>query len=265
MAICRPQRSRLRFLDIFSQNERYMATPFSPTRQDVERYRRLRALSMDLSDRITKTIPRHAYDEIGDAIGILHNGVLVFDSTDMTSVMVDCCLYDWFENGKNLVQRYAETHPAKPGTDESYLLTAYIHAKYRILVVQSAMPDAGLHCHDVLNGDELFLMDLALSRSVPSGDAALVTRTIPLGDYWMTGGAGLPINSQKAVLHALSRIESGKDVSPEGPGSFPLLIVRTCLAAGVADYVAYENVEGKSKRPRREPRWSGSKRHRRPI
>ena len=88
-----------------------MGTSFSPTRQDVERYRSLRALSMALNHRIIKTIPRQAYDEIGDALGIRRNGVLVFDSEDMTSVMMDCCLYDWFENGKNLVQRYAETHP----------------------------------------------------------------------------------------------------------------------------------------------------------
>jgi len=44
-----------------------MATSFSPTRQDVERYRSLRAVSMELNHRILKTIPRQALDEIGDA------------------------------------------------------------------------------------------------------------------------------------------------------------------------------------------------------
>lgn len=91
-----------------------MGTAFSPTRQDVERYRSLRSLSMELNHRIIKTIPRQAYDEIGDALGIRRNDVLIFDSEDMTSVMMDCCLYDWYENGKNLVQRYAEAHPATP-------------------------------------------------------------------------------------------------------------------------------------------------------
>lgn len=94
----------------FRQNGRFMGTSFSPTRQDVERYRTLRALSMALNHRIIKAIPRQAYAEIGDALGIRRNGILVFDSADMTSVMMDCCLYNWFENGKNLVQRYAEMH-----------------------------------------------------------------------------------------------------------------------------------------------------------
>lgn len=64
---------------------------------------------MALNHKIIKTIPRQAYDEIGDAFGIRRSGVLVFDNEDITSVVMDCCLYDWYENGKNLVQRCAET------------------------------------------------------------------------------------------------------------------------------------------------------------
>ena len=250
----------LEMLKLFRQNRRFMV---SPTRQDVERYRRLRALGLDLNHRIIKTIPRQAYDEVGDAIGVLHNGVLVFDSTDMTSVMMDCCLYDWFENGKNLVQRYAETHPASPGTDESYLLQACLQAKYRILVGQSAVPGAGIHCQDVLNGGELFLMDLALSQSVPNVNAALATRTIPLGEYWMTSGAGLPVSSKKSILDALRRIDTEHYQPLEGPGGVALSIARACLAAGAGDHITYESTEASSRKPRRQPRWPGFKRRRR--
>jgi hypothetical protein len=240
-----------------------METSFSPTRQDVERYRSLRALSMALNHRIIKTIPRQAYDEVGDALGIRHNGVLVFDSEDMTSVMMDCCLYDWFENGKNLVQRYAETHPAKSGTAENYLLQACLQAKYRIVMVQSAVPGAGIYGQDALNGGELFLMDLAMSQSAPSGNAALATRTIPLGEYWMTAGAGLPVSSKESILDALRGIDSERYKPLEGPGGMALSIARACLAAGAADYITYASMEANSRNPRRQPRWPGSKRRRR--
>ena len=237
-----------------------MGTPFSPTRQDVERYLRLRALSRELGARMIKTIPRQAYQEIGAAIGILRNGVLVFDSEDMTGVMADCCLYDWFENGKNLVQRYAETHLAEPGTDGGYLLTAWSQAKYRVLAVQSAVPDAGIHCRDVLNGEELFVMDLALSRSFQHHGAALATRTIPLGEFWMTGGAGLPINAD-----TIERMKFSEHESVEGLGGVALMIVRSCLAAGAAEYIRYEGPGENPKKLRREPRWPGFKRRRRQI
>lgn len=245
------------------QNGRCMPPSFCPTRQDVERYRSLRALSMALNHKIIKTIPRQAYDEIGDALGIRRNGMLVFDSEDMTSVLMDCCLYDWYENGKNLVQRYSETHPATPEMDESYLLQACLQAKYRILVAQSAVPGAGLHCQDVLNGGELFLMDLAMSQNVPNGNAALATRTIPLGEYWMTGGAGLPISSKQSILDVLSRKAREYEKPPQGPDGVALPIARACLAAGAANYITYESAETSPRKTRSQRRWPGSKRRRR--
>ena len=234
-----------------------METLFSPTREDVERYRGMRSASTDLSQGIVKTIPKRAMEEIGDAIGIRRNGVLVFDTLDVSSVLMDCCLYDWYENGKNLVERYAETHPANPGTDESYLLNAYLQAKYRILLTGEAVPGAGLHCQDVLNGGDLFLMDRALSQTVRGGGGMLATRTIPLGEYWMTGGAGLPIYSNEVIRDTLSRTDREKRKWLESPGGLPLLIVRACLAGGAAEYIAYAGPEAKLKKSRRRPRWRG--------
>jgi hypothetical protein len=241
-------------------NCRAVAISFAPIPQDVERYRSLRALNKDLNHRMIKTIPREAYDQIGDAIGFLHRGILVFDSPDMGSVLMDCCLYDWYKHGKNLVQRYSETHPAKPGTDESYLLSACVKAKYRVLIVQSTVPGAGVHCHDALNNEDLFVMDLALSRSLPDG-AALATRTIPLGEFSMTGGAGLPIHSKKAVLKVLSDLEAGSALPFKGPDSIALLIVRACLVTGAADHVTHEVPEPKSSKSRRAERWRKFRRY----
>ncbi len=65
-----------------------MPVAFSPTRTDVERYTRLRAAGRELSTKIVKTIPKKAMLEVGAAIGILKRGVLVFDSEDMSSVVV---------------------------------------------------------------------------------------------------------------------------------------------------------------------------------
>jgi hypothetical protein len=212
---------------------------------------------MDLNHRIIKTIPRRACDEVGDAIGVLRNGVLEFETEDMTSVLMDCCLHDWFQGGKNVVQRYSETHPAPPGTDEQYLLSVYVQAKYRVLVVQSAVAGAGVRCRDVLNHEDLFLMDLGLSHSAQDADSAFATRTIPLGEYSMTGGAGLPINSKKAALDALGRVASAEQ-ELEGPGSVALAIVRACLAAGAAGCVAYQSAAAKPRAPRRRSRWRRS-------
>ena len=227
-----------------------MGIPFTPTRDDVERYRGLRVLARDLNHKIVKTIPRRALEQIGDALGIRHNGVVELENEDMISVVMDCCLYDWLENGMSVVQRFSETHAAEPGTDEHYLLDAYLRAKYRILVVRSTVSGAGLYCEDVLNSEELFLMDLAFSRTAEKAGAALATRTIPVGEYSMTTGAALPIISKKAALDALGRIASGQRQSLEGSGSVTLTIVRACLAAGAAGHIVYQNIASKPREPR---------------
>lgn len=229
-----------------------MSNLYSPTPQDVERHRKLRAVAAALNQRIIDTIPRRTVGEVADAIGIRHDGVLALDTEDVSSVLMDCCLYDWYENGRNVVGRYVETHPEPPGTDEGFLLSAYLQAKYRILVVRSTVRGAGLHCHDVLNREELFLMDIALSQTAPC-DAALATRTIPLGGHSMTSGAGLPVASREASLRMLERLEMERPKAVYGPGGLALLIVRVCLAAGAGHHVRYETPGPRASRPRKKP------------
>src|SRR5437660_253720 len=81
-----------------------MASPvlsFIPSGTDIERYRRLRRLAAELNQKIIETVPKQAMHEVGRAIGILQRGTLVFETEDETSVLMDCCLYDWIEGGKN--------------------------------------------------------------------------------------------------------------------------------------------------------------------
>jgi hypothetical protein len=220
---------------------------FTPTGEDVARYRRLRAVSRDLNNRMVKTIPKRAFTEIGKALGILRNGVLVLDTEDMSGVMADACLYEWFENDKNLVQAYAEIHPAKPGTDERFLLDAYLQAKYRIIESQELVPGAGLRGRDILNDEDIFLMDLAIGGSTRLATLAMATRTVPLGDYWMTGGAGLPMIRNPKELGLFREMERNA-----GCGAASLSIIRACLDAGAAKHIRYADADGKAKR--REPK-----------
>ena len=120
-----------------------LTSTFIPSPADVERYARLRGLARDLNHRIVQTIPREAIPQVAEAIGRLHGGVLVLGSEDESSVLMDCCLFDWIREGKNIIEKYAENHPPAPGTEEHELLEAYRQAKYRIVVPQSRVPGAG--------------------------------------------------------------------------------------------------------------------------
>lgn len=211
----------------------------------------MRAISRALNSKLIKTAPREAYDDIGRALGIMRDGVLFFDSEDETSVMMDCLLYDWRRDGKNLVQLYAEAHPAEPGSDESFLLQAMVRARYGVLLLESVIPNAGVYCRDTLNAEELFVMDLGLSRNASVEGGAIATRTLPLGEYWMTGGAGLPVSSKMDIEGAFLQIVREHPTIQHGQSAVPLAIVRACLAAGVAEHLRYET-ESSLKKPQRQ-------------
>jgi len=216
---------------------------FIPSSSDVERYQRLRRLARDLNHRILKTIPRMALYEVGEAVGILHRGVLVFNSEDETHIQMDCCLFDWMQNGKNLVEKYAQNHPQAPGTEEDELLRAYLQAQYRILIPQSAVQGAGACCVDLLSAEELFIMDIGLSYNPL--DVAYATRTIPLGQFWMTGGAALP-TGRTTIEDAIDRLKKRRllvDGKFTDPHKAALILVRRLLEDGASQHIAYEDTE----------------------
>jgi hypothetical protein len=160
-----------------------MPTTFRPTAEDVRTYQRLRTVLRRMNDeRIVPSIPARAYDDIGEAIGILRNGILSFDSEDVASVLADCCLYDWYHNGRNVIERYAAKHAATAPPDERLLLEACCKAVYTVLKAESALPGAGYYCRDMMAKEDLFVMDISASRSVAPG-LLLATRIIPLEGY----------------------------------------------------------------------------------
>ena len=96
-------------------------------------------------------------------------------------------------------------------------------------------------------------MDVGISES-PLG-IAYATRTIPLREYWITGGAGLP-TGQEGITRAMNRLRK-KQLLLNGRFSdvhqATLLFVRTLLAQGVSQYITYEDTPGAASRRSRGP------------
>lgn len=218
-------------------------SPF--TQPDIDRYRRLRALSRDLNQQIVKTAPREAILQIGKAIGVEHDGQLWFDSEDVTSVLMDCCLYDWIDNGRTLVQRFAEERIREPGGDEDFLLRAYQRAQYRIVRPEAVLADAGVSVRDAVSGEQLFIMDVGLSQSGLDKSVHLATRTIPMEGYSMTGGAALPMVGElkNTALRLLQEERPLVDGVTADPHKTALLVVRACLECGAAQHISYDDLE----------------------
>jgi hypothetical protein len=196
---------------------------------------------------LTKTIPREAIQEMGSALGIMRKNKLVFDTLDVSSVLMDSCLFDWIRGGKNLVERYVEAHPPAPATDEHLLLQAYCRAKYRLLLSRAISPGAITYWFDAISGESIALMDISLSQSMARGfQGLLATRTAPLGGIWMTTGAALPVGDRKTGEMVLKTIRQGnllEDTSSAGEHKLATAVIRCCLDSGAAEHVRYEGGE----------------------
>ncbi|MGA2074274.1 MAG: SEC-C metal-binding domain-containing protein [Terriglobia bacterium] len=210
---------------------------------DIQRYERLRQVSRRLMLEVTKTIPREAYEEMGKALGILRNNTFVLDSMDVSSVLMDACVFDWIRNGQNLVEIYFEAHPPAHGTDERLVSQAYCRAKYRVLMPETMRPGAVTYWTNLLSREPIALMDVGLSQTVAHGFRGLLaTRTAVMGDWWMTTGAGLPISDRKTgemVLEMIRRRNLLQDTTSVGEHRLAIGAIRACLDSGVAGHVRY--------------------------
>ncbi len=216
---------------------------FTPSLTDIERYARLRKVSMRLNHKIIEaTLPRAAVVEMGRRLGLVKGRTLVLDTEDQMSVVMDLCLYDLVQDGKNAIERYAERYAPPPRTEEYEVLQAMLQARYRIMLPQLGIEGAGVQCVDVLTREELFLMDFGLSRCPL--DVALGTRAIPLGRFWMTGGAGLPAH-RESIEEALARLQQQGLLRNDrftDPHRAAITIVRAFLEGGASEYVEYQNL-----------------------
>lgn len=217
---------------------------FSPSTTDKERYARLRKVSQTLNHKIIDTLPKDAIHVIGKQLGIMQGRTIVMDSEDVLSVLMDCCLYDFINDGKNTIQWYAEQHAPAPDSDEYEILQGSLAACYRLVMPKSRVEGAGIQVVDIVTGEELFIMDFGMSQSPLN--IVYGTRTIPFGQFWMTGGAGLPAG-RDTVEEAVRRLnEKGllRDTGFTDPHRATLTIVRTLLEHGASEHVQYQDLPG---------------------
>ena len=165
------------------------------------------------------------------------------------------------DRGRSLVQRYAETQSRETGSDEDFLLQAYLKAQYRIVRPQAELPGAGVSVRDALSGEQLFIMDVGLSESGLDDRMHFATRTIPLETYSMTGGAALPMDARakETALRRLCEEQLLVNGSVTDSHKAALNVVRARLESGLARHVRYDDLEapllqGSSRQSRHAPR-----------
>jgi len=225
-------------------------------RELLAQYRRLREVGKQLSHKLVESLDRDAIHESGRWLGILRRGILVFDTEDMASVLMDYAIHHYIApDGRNAVQRYLELSPPPADSEELAVLRARINIRYSLFQVAGVFPGFGLEMEDLLRRDRLLAIDVGLSNSAQPG-SVLASNVVCPGSFWMTAGAGLPVSAD--VLETLARpIDRAFGTKPAGfraldrarQAELAALVIRTCLQKGMGERVAYEDPGSQRGRP----------------
>jgi hypothetical protein len=214
----------------------------------LDRYRRLRQMSLRVGNQLVKAIPKDVLDHCGQILGFTQKGILVFETEDETSVLMDYCIYYPQEDGRNVVSHFLERSPPRANSDEMAILQAMARAYYSLFRGEKAEPGVGVHVRDMLRDEAIFIADVGFSTSAIPG-LALATRVIPGDGFFMTGGAAVPVDrgSGERILRDLS--QKGyvpgrfdfKGMSPQQEADVAAIIIRACRATGASSHIMYRH------------------------
>jgi hypothetical protein len=221
-------------------------------------YQRFRQIGLRLNHAFTRSLSKEEIETAGQRLGMLHNGTLVFESEDETSVLMDYGIYNVETAGRNAVQKYLVESPPPPGSDEMVLLKAQLKAYYSLFQVIDLEPGVGVAVQDVLRGDTGFMADIGLSGTARKG-SVFATRVIPFEEhgFMMSGGAGLPVVPALLIKikNELSRaFGPGTDfarLTRDQEADLASLVIRVCLQTGMSSRIAY-GMAAEQSSPRKE-------------
>ena len=202
--------------------------------------------------------------------GILEGNVLTLDTEDEIAVLMDYSIHNVRRYGLNAVERYLQTSPPTPESDEGILLQSLRASRFTLFAVEAVEAEVGVHVRDLLRDEFLFLVDVGFGSSATVGMVLAAHIMAPEGII-MTTGAALPVDvlareEYAEFVEELQATFAGVDfrnMSPEEAGDLTATVLRTCLAEGAAEgieYVKPGSKKARGKRTNRSPKAKWPKR-----
>jgi len=159
-------------------------------KSDIARYKKWRKIGIQLNDKIIDKIPKELILQAARDLRMLGKGnVLVFDSEDETSYLMDRAIYDAKIDGKWFIDVYIEQYSKDDclTNNEKRLLEAMRKSFYSLFIIDEIKHGKGVHLIDVFSEGELFLTDIGFSFTAKRG-LLIATRVISIDDLNFTGG-----------------------------------------------------------------------------
>lgn len=158
----------------------------------IEKYKTYRKIGMRLNNKmIEKCLSRDVIKNSAELLGIARGDTLLFDTEDVTSVLMDFAFNDYRADDKNIVEIYQEKIGGKNEIEKEILDALLSSYTSLFKVVSISEEESTLVLNDVLNKEDgIKLMDISLSKTAFPG-LLLFTRLLSFKDFNMTSGVSL--------------------------------------------------------------------------
>ncbi len=205
----------------------------------------------NLTSNIVKCLRKPTIMDSAKRLGLRKGKGLVLGGMQAMDVLMDYCIYSYRRGGKNEIQSYVENCGPAEASDDGILLRAMLRCHYSIFQVRDIERGRGLTLLDLLLNKELLLLDVGLSSSAIQG-MSFAGRVLPLGDYYMTSGAFIPLYREfveKTVIPTVERFiskinrEAESVFSPVDEDAFSAQIIRAALKDGMLESMAYSEIK----------------------
>lgn len=205
------------------------------------RYVQLRAVLTRIANAMLDEVVKENIMTSAATLGLVQGNTIVLADEQEQAVVLDHALYaDPRKRGKYL-DAYQAAHPSLDD-DTTLVIEAMYDADYRVMRCEARHPDLGMQVYDLLHDTTFILVDQSLTRTATPGILLAAHVVAPDGIY-MTTGAPLPITDQATgtrLLDALKTIPQGVEFEAQNrTGTLTTRIIRTLLAGGASDHVAY--------------------------
>lgn len=215
----------------------------------VARYKDFRKITRHLQNGpLLEYVSKKTFDVCGKKLGVLEGNTLVLDDMDQIGAVMDYCIYDYREGGRNAVEQYIADTRLSPDSDESVVVKAMSEAFYTLVQVAEVVPGVGVRAKDLLNDREYLLIDMGFGKTATE-DIVIATRLLAFEDFVMTSGAPLPADTEAlaeildfVLEHYGTEGDKRIELDMDQRADLTAAIIRICLQQESSYELAYQDV-----------------------
>jgi hypothetical protein len=205
----------------------------------LQRYRRIRAITVAIHAAAMKRVSQTSLMQHGRRLGVVHGKVFQM-SDEETFLLMDLVIHAGQRGRPRPIDR---CKPPGDDAETAAVLQAIRKSRFSLWAVERPHHVAGLMLRDLIRREDVWLMDEALTATMPL-DMTFASRVFWPGEFALTCGVVVPVDI-RGVLDTIAECSgwmSQRDEDFTEDPRFATAIYRTAIELGSTDLMEHATV-----------------------